>query len=102
MRREVRCAYRLEGLRQVTRPSSDYLAINRSGHLRELGVRLVQAFLLEVTAQVHAFGVDERHVVDADETHHLTQVRFLMIRRAAGVDPAASCLLYTSPSPRDS
>src|SRR5476651_2021116 len=85
-----RCAYRLEGLRQITRPTSDYLAINGSGDLGKLGVGLVQALLLEVAAQVHAFGVNEGHVVDTDESHDLTQVRFLVIRRAASVDPAAS------------
>ncbi|MNO68064.1 hypothetical protein D3C76_588840 [compost metagenome] len=34
--------------------------------------------------------MDERHVVDADEAHDLAQVGFLVIRGAAGVDPAAS------------
>ena len=90
MQREVRCACNLEGVRQLTRPSSDYLAINISSNPGQLGVRLVQALGLEFATQVHAFGMDEGDVVDTDEGHDLTQVGFLVIAAAAGVDPAAS------------
>ena len=39
----------LKGSRQVTRTSSDYLTINISSNLGQLGFRLIQALLLEVT-----------------------------------------------------
>ena len=42
----------LKGSRQFTRTSSDYLTINISSNLGQLGFRLIQALLLEVTPQV--------------------------------------------------
>jgi hypothetical protein len=90
VQREVRCAKRFEGERQVTRPPDDYPGINESGDLGKFGVGLIQAFLLEVAAQVHAFSMDEGHVVDADEAHDLAQVGFLMVGSATGMDATAS------------
>ena len=45
---------------------------------------------MEVSPQVHAFGVNELDVVDPDECHDLTQVGFLVIGGAPGIDAATS------------
>ena len=51
---------------------------------------MIDALLLEVTTQVHPFGVNEGDVVNPDKCHDLAQVRFLMIRARAGMNATAS------------
>src|SRR5690606_24206724 len=60
--------------------------VSWSGDLGQLLAGLGQALLGELGAHVQTLGMDELHVMDADEAQGLAQVGLLVVQAAAGID----------------